>query len=415
VANTTLTLTKITFEALMTLENMLGFTGKVNREYDSQFANSGAKIGDVLNVRKPVKYTVSTGQKLEIQDVKETSVPVKLDTQNHIGFQFSSQDMALNVDDFRQRFIAPAVSALANRIDENGLKLYKQVWNQVGTCGTVPTSLETYLNATAKLNNNAVPKDGMRYCGISPNMEVKLTNALLTTFNPTKEISDQYRSGEMGVAAGLKFFMDQNVATHVTGNALGTPVTNGATADGAASVATNGWTNSSSTTNLKQGDVITIATVYAVNPQSRQSTGELMQFVCTQDISDTAGAITIPISPTIRLTGAEQNCYCGGATSIPTSKAITVNGVGTAGLTAAAQLSSPMGLAFHRDAFTLACADLPQVGGTDMCVRVSDKQLGLSLRLVRQYNIDSDQLVCRLDILYGWSVLRPELAVRIAS
>jgi P22 coat protein - gene protein 5 len=414
VANTNLTISKITFEALMVLENMLGFTGKVNRQYDDQFAVAGAKIGDVLNVRKPVRYTVSTGQALDLQDVKETSVPVKLDTQNHVDFQFSSQDLALTIDNFRSRYLMPAVAALANKIDWNGLQLYKQVWNHVGTPGTVPNSLLTYLQATAKLNHNACPKDGMRHCVVGPTMEVTLTNALLAYFNPVRAIADQFRTGEMGEAAGLKFQMDQNLATHTIGNAVGTPVTNGTTADGATSIVTDGWTNSSSTTNLKKGDVVSITDVYAVNPQSRESTGQLMQFVVTQDISDTGGAITIPISPTIHLAGPEQNCYCA-TVPIPSEKAILVMDTAQAGLAGIAGDATPQGLAFHRDAFTLACADLPLPGGTDMAARASDKQLGLSIRIVRQYDISTDQWPCRLDILYGWAALRPELACRISS
>jgi hypothetical protein len=414
-ANTNLTLQKITNESLLVLENMLGFTSKINRTYDDQFAVAGAKIGDVLNVRKPVRYTVSTGQKLELQDVKSTSVPVKLDTQNHVDFQFSSQDLALSIDMFRDRYLAPAIAALANKLDFDNLSLYKDVWNHVGTPKTVPSTLLTYLQATQKLNENACPKDGMRYVGVTPAGEVTLTNALLAYFNPVKDIADQFRSGEMGTAAGLKFFMDQNVNTHVTGNAVGTPVTSGATADGATSVVTTGWTNSSSTTNLKRGDIVSFAGLYAVNPQSRQSTGSLAQFVVTQDISDTAGSITIPISPAIILSGAEQNCVYPGQTTLPTSKAVTVFETAQAGLAALAQSSTPQQLAFHRDAFTMVCADLPLPGGTDMAARASDKQLGLSIRIVRQYDISTDQWPCRLDILSGRSTLRPELACRISS
>jgi hypothetical protein len=413
VANTTLTLTKITFEALMTLENMLGFTAKVNRTYDSQFAVSGAKIGDVLNIRKPVRYTVSTGQALDLQDAKETSVPVKLDTQNHVDFRFSSQDLALSVDDFRNRFIAPAVSALANQIDYNGLKLYKSVWNHVGVPATVPSALLTYLQAAAKLNHNACPKDGMRYAILDPTMEITLTNALLAIFNPVRNISEQYRTGEMGEAAGFKFAMDQNVNTHTVGNAVGTPVTNGTTASGATSIVTNGWTATTAT--LKQGDVISVTDLYAVNPQSRQSTGALAQFTVTQDLTaDGSGNITIPISPAIILSGAEQNCYYNGAV-VATSKAIKVFDTAQAGLAALAGDTTPQGLCFHRDAFVLACADLPLPGGTDMAARASDKQLGLSIRLIRQYDILSDQWPCRLDILYGWAPARPELACRVSS
>lgn len=412
-ANTFLTISKITNESLMVLENMLGFTGKVNRQYDDQFAVAGAKIGDTLNVRKPVRYTVSTGQALDLQDVKSTSVPVKLDTQNHVDFQFSSADLALNIDLFRERYIAPAVAALANQIDYNGLRLYREVWNHVGAPGTVPSALLTYLQATAKLNHNAVPKDGMRYCAIDPMMEVTLTNSLLAYFNPTRDLSDSYRTGEMGTAAGLQFFMDQNISTHTVGTVTGaTPVTHTATAivSGTASIVTDGWAPST----LNRGDIVSVAGLYAVNPQSRQSTGQLMQFTVTQDMAS-ATAITIPVSPTPILSGPEQNCIYGSAGATTVGDGIAIYVFDTTTMANVNAKATPQGLAYHRDAFCLACADLPLPGGTDMAARASDKQLGLSIRLVRQYDISTDQWPCRLDILYGWAALRPELACRVSA
>src|SRR5262245_12896058 len=157
--NTLLTISMITREALRILENNLAFTKRINRQYDDKFAIEGAKIGYVVNARKPVRYVVSTGQALSLQDATETQVPVALTTQDHVDFQFSSADLKLSIDDFGDRFIQPAVAALANKMDFNGLQLYKQIYNAVGTPNTNVTDLLTYLLAGVKLDNNAAPQD----------------------------------------------------------------------------------------------------------------------------------------------------------------------------------------------------------------------------------------------------------------
>lgn len=414
-ASTLLTIQKITNEALFILENSLGFTGKINREYSDNFGVAGAKIGTTLNVRLPVQYTVSTGQALDLQDVKETQVAVRLDTQNHVDFQFSSQDLLLDVDLFSERFLRPAVVALANKIDYNGLaKAYKAVGQHVGVPGTTPSSLLTYMQAGAKLNYAAVPQD-QRFVAFDPTMEVTLVNALGTYFHASSEIENQYRTGTMRQAGGFKFFMDQNIATHTCGTvASSTPLTNGTTADGATSIITNGW-NSGATT-LKEGDVISVAGLYAVNPQTKQSTGQLKQFVCTQDMSDSGGAITIPISPAINLTGAYQNCYYNGSVVANDVAIYVMDKTGSSDLgNYVSAKATPQALAFHKDFATLATADLPLPGGPDMAARASDKQSGLSVRIIRQYDINTDMWPCRLDILYGWAVLRPEMACRISA
>jgi len=401
-SNTLLTISMITKEALRILENNLAFTRRINRQYDDKFAVEGAKIGYVVNARKPVRYTVTTGAALSIQDATETQVPVTLSTQDHVDFSFSSADLLLSVDDFKNRFLLPAVSALANKIDNEGLKLYREIAQQVGTPGTTPNALLTYLLAGVALDNQAAPMDGQRSIVLTPKMQAYIVDALKGLFQQSSAIATQYAKGTMGTAAGFEWAMDQNCPTHTIGAHGGTPLTDGAGQTGAALV-TNGWTDS--TLVLKRGDVFTIAAVYEVNPQSRQSTGDLQKFVATADVTSAAGggAATIPISPAIITSGAFQT-----VTASPANDAAIV-------VSGAASLVHPLGMAFHRDAFTLVCADLPVPRGVDMGSRVSDKQLGISLRVVRQYDINTDAWPCRIDVLYGWATLRPELACRIAA
>jgi hypothetical protein len=399
-SNALLTISMITREALRVLENNLTFTKQVNRSYDDKFGVEGAKIGTTLNVRKPPRYIGRTGQALSIESAVETQVPVTLNTQFGVDLQFSSQDLALNIDDFSNRFIRPAIAAVANKIDADGLALYNQVYQSVGTPGTVPNALLTYLQGNVKLDESAAPLDGQRSLVITPMMQATIVDALKGLFQQSTAIAAQYAQGQMGKAIGLDWFMDQNCATHTVGTYAGTPLVNGASQTGSTLIS-DGWT--SGAVSLKKGDVFTVAGVYAVNPQSRQSTASLQQFVVTADISDTTGAITIPISPSIVTSGASQTV----SGSPADNAAITM--VGATGAI------SPQGLMFHKDAFTLVSADLPLPGGVDMAARVSDKQLGFSIRMIRQYDINTDQWPCRLDILYGWACLRPELATRVQS
>jgi hypothetical protein len=218
-------------------------------------------------------------------------------------------------------------------------------------------------------------------------------------------VIEQYRKGKMGTSGGFEFYMDQNCATHTVGALGGTPLANGATAQTGSNIITDGWT-AAAATRLNRGDVVQFAGVYEVNPQSRESVGVLKDFVVTADAaSDSSGNLTIPISPAIVVDGAMQNASAG----VADGAAVTIFGHAS---TYAGKVS-PTGMAFHKDAFTLACADLPLPRGVDMAARVSDKQLGLSVRMVRAYDINSDQFPCRLDVLYGWAALRPELATRI--
>lgn len=402
--NTLLTISMITREALRILENNLAFTKRINRQYDDKFAIEGAKIGYVVNARKPVRYVVATGQALALQDATETQVPVSLTTQDHVDFQFSSADLKLSVDDFGDRFIQPAVAALANKIDYNGLQLYKQIYNSVSTLDAAPpvtpiatpTQLLVYLMAGVMLDNNAAPQDEMRHLVITPKMQAFIVDALKGLFQQATAISQQYAKGQMGTAAGFQWAMDQNCPVHVSG----VYTTAGTVAAGltGASIASTGWTGAA----LKAGDIVTFAGVFGVNPQNRQSTGQLQQFTLTSGTSS-ATAPTLNISPPIIASGPLQT-----VTNATTAGAVSV-------LTVAAGSSNPIGLAFHRDAFTLVTADLPVPKGTDMASRVSDKQLGISLRIVRDYDITTDQFPCRIDVLYGWATLRPELACRVYS
>lgn len=402
-ANTLLTIAMITEEALMVLENNLTFTKQVTREYDDRFGVSGAKIGTVLNIRLPVQYVYAQGQGLILQDVTETSVPLALTTQYQRSFIFSSQDLTLSVDDFSDRFVKPAVANLANQIDGDGLQLYKSVYQVVGTPGTTPNDLQTYLNSKVVLANSACPMDDTLALVIDPQSEATIVNTLKGLFQESTEIAKQYRTGNMGRTIGYKWSMDQNVGTQTIGAyAASTPTVQTAPANGATSVATTGWAHS--TAILNAGDIIYFASVDSVNPQSRADNNALQGFVVTQSVSsDSSGNATINFSPAMNATGSAQNI-----TALPAVNAvITIYG-------ASGQITK-QSLAFHKQAFTFACADLEMPQGVDMAARMDARPLNMSVRLVRAYDINTDRFPLRLDLLGGWAAIRPQLACRIAS
>lgn len=404
--NTLLTIGMVTREALRVLENELTFTRQVNREYDDQFAKSGAKIGAVLNVRLPVRFVSSSGQGLILQDLTESSVPVTLNKQYQRSFAITSADLALSVDDFRKRFIDKAMASMANEIDFDGLDLYKTVNNEVGTPGTVPNNAQTYLDAGTAMSDQAAPIANRKLV-ISPKMNGTIVNALSGLFNPQKIVGEQYMKGMMTKdTLGFDWFMDQNCRVHTVGLQGGTPLANAATPQTGSSIITDGWT--ASIVVLNRGDVIQFGNVYSVNPQSLQSTGTLANFVVTADVSsDSGGNATIPVSINgagLITTGPYQNATTGIANNV----AVTVNG--------ASATQSARGLAFHPDAFTFASADLPLYGGLDMGDRIADDQdLKMSMRVIRDYDINLDRAPLRMDLLGGWAALYPQLACRISS
>jgi hypothetical protein len=417
-ANNLLTISKITNEALMVLENELTFTSEVDRNYDDQFAVVGAKIGNTVNVRRPGRFIGTTGPALNVEDFNETSVPVALTTQFHVDTQFTTQDLALSLDMFSDRVLKPAVAAIANKIDRDGLAMATlQTANIVGVAGTPPTGLITYLTAGAFLDSEGAPRDGRRSCIVEPFTSATIVDSLKGLFVPQQAISDQYQKGLMGRdSGGMNWKLDQNVVAQTFGSNSTTTVTASVATTTATGFLTSGWASSSTITvtaantgtlNLNAGDTFTIAGVFAVNPQNRQAYGsnKLRNFVVKTTVAIASGASgSVVVSPAVITAGQFQNV------SIPTTSAsASVTQFNSTGVV------SPQNIIMHRNAFTVAVADLELPEGVHFAGRASDKEIGLSMRVVRQYTINNDSIPTRLDVLYGWAPLYPELACRVAA
>lgn len=409
-SNQLLTISQITREALMVLRNNLVFARSISTDYDSQFAKQGAKIGSTVNARKPPRYTVSKGPALQVQSATETYVPVTITDQAHVDIAFSSADLTLSIDDFSKRFLQPAMIAIANRVDLDGLqRCYQSVYNMIGTPGTVPATSKAILQCGQRLDEEAAPVDEDRTLLITPATQTELVDVIKGYFNPQAQVSDVFRRGRIAKnTLGFDWAMSQNLPTHTygTSTSAANPTTNGAQAGtGPSTDASSGFnlTVNAITGTITKGTVVTLSGVYAVNPQSRQSTGTLRQFVVTADVA--GGATTIPIFPVPVFSGAFQNVYSSTA-NIASGATVTLPNA-TGGLIHA------QNMAFHKNAFTMATADLVMPGGVHMAARENFD--GLSLRLVQQYDINSDMFPCRIDILYGFATLYPELATRLTS
>ncbi|MGH2362311.1 MAG: P22 phage major capsid protein family protein [bacterium] len=399
--NTFLTTSKILRRSLPIFENNLVCGRFVNKEYSPQFAQTGGKIGDTVSVRRPPRYLTEEGELMIEQDVEESTVQITLDKQDHVAASITNRELLLDIDDFQERVLEPWVAALAAKYDQRVLGNYREFYNSVGAVGSVPNTLLTYLQAKAKLMDEAVPQN-MLAVFLSPTMEITLVDALKGLFQQANAIADQYMKGQMGRAAGFTFYMDQQVATHTFGPLGGTPTVTGAGQSGS-SLITGAWT-AAAANRLKRGDIFTLANVNAVNPFSRESTGVLRQFVATADVdSDGAGAATIPLYPPIFASGKDQT-----VDALPANLA-ALTMVGTTNVLA------KQGLAIHRDAITVASVDLEEVSGADMFGTLSDDQLGISLTLWRDGDIRSYKKLTRLDMLTGSKVTRPEAGCRIQS
>jgi hypothetical protein len=408
VSNTILTPQVITNELLRRFKNNLGFAKCVHHEdYSEHFAKPGAKIGDTLNLREPVKFAATAGQSMILQDVEERKIPLTINERYHTAFQFDSAELTLSIDRIGERYLESAALALSNVAEVSGLTLaYRQTPNSVGTPGATPSALVTYLQAGEALDRNSAPMDDQRYVVINPKAQTSIVDALKALFQSSESIKKQYLRGRMGTASGFDWLMSQNIRTHTIGTPGGTPLVNGANQTGS-SLIIDGTT--ATTGNYKYGDIITLG-LYAVNPVSGDTLSDLRQFTILNDVTaDGSGNMTLNIYPTIALVGDpnKPNPYATLSGAIADNTAVTL--FGTAGTL------TPQSLAFHKNAFAWACAPLALPRATEMAKRATDPDTGMSLRTVSQYDIVNDIFATRVDIMYGWVAPRRDWAVRICG
>lgn len=398
-ANTILTPTMVTRAAQAILSQKLNFVSAIERQYDDSFAREGAQIGDTLKVRLPNQYVVRTGATLTTQDTSEQSVDLKVQTQKGVDLNFTAVDLTLNIQDFSDRILEPAMAVLASAIEADALTMYKDVGNQVNNQGAA-ASFSRVVSARKLLVDNLAPMNN-RSVVLTTQDNADMVNDLKGLFNSQEIIGKQNREGYLGRTAGFDFAENTLLPVHARGGANAAYTTStligvlpiNSTPVSTITVATGAGT-------LVFGDVFTIAGVFRVHPETRLSTGVLQQFTAAADYAGGAGNLTI--SPAIVLSGARQNVV------IPsTSATAAINVAGTA------NTGHGISLAFQKTAFIFATADLMMPKGVDFTSRVVHD--GVSMRVVRQYDINNDKFPCRLDVLYGYKTVRPQLACRMAN
>lgn len=401
--NTLLTIDMVTLEALRVLHGSCAFIKNVNRDYDSQFAKDGAKIGDTLRVRKPPKYTVRTGRVMQAQNATETFVSIPVTNQKGVDLDFTSAEFTMSIDDFSGRFLKPSMSVLASVIDFDALSMSLNVANSVGSPGTTPASFQVWADANAILDDYLAPRDGDRTAILSPAAMARTVDSLKTLFEAGDSIADQYRSGVMKRAIDLKWAIDQNIRNLTTGTRTTTTISvTGTTATGATTLALD-YAGSAPTNTLTAGEVFTIGSVFAVNDETKQKLTYLKQFVVrTSTTAASSQWLTLPIAPTIfdSTSLGQQN-----VDALPVDNAV-ITLYGTTSSTV-----YPQNLIFHKDAFTFATADLKLPSNQQMASRKT--QDGISMRIWEGADIVNDAFPVRSDVLYGYVATYPELACRV--
>ena len=405
--HTLLTPTVIAKEGLMRLRNNLVMGARVHRDYEQEFR----KIGGTVTIRKPNKFVVKTGRTRQTQTITESSITLTVSTQKHVSWAFNTADLTLTIDKYSERYVTPGAIALANSIDADVLALYKDVFNEVweSTGFVNPSTFMVMGKAGQRLDEEAVEQDG-RCVVFNPAANWSMANALSNTF-VTKVSEKALIKGYLSTIANMDIFMDQNVKVHTTGTFHDTGSTAAIILGTTTPISSTGAVLTSlelihfrvvAAAALNQGDVFTIAGIYAVNPVSGESTGSLRQFVVTANATAAATAtsaiVTVHVDPPLIHTGPYKT-----VDTIPAAgAAVTIVGTQTE--------PYPINLAFHKNAFALVMVPLVKPANTWGATAVED---GFSIRVLKAYDISTDDEICRMDVLYGTKTLYPELAVRI--
>lgn len=401
-SNSLLTPTAVTREALRILHQKLNFVGNVNRQYDDSFAQSGAKIGDSLKIRLPNEYTVRTGKTIQTQDTSESSVTLQVATQKGVDVNFSSADLTMDLDDFSDRILKPAMSVLAANIESDALSMYKDVYQEVSDVGATMTNAGV-LFAQRKLTEALAPMDE-RCLLLNPKSNADLVSANTSLYNDRTKVSEQYKKGLIGNDFFGFDMVYQNtlLPTHTTGSEAGADT--GADVNGASQTGASVTVDGTVSGTFKKGDIVSFEGCYDVHPETKETRANLKQFTVTSDVSSSYSSI--PISPSIVTSGAKQN-----VSASPTDGGKVYKQESDDSTAISGSADYLIDLAFHKDAFAFATADLIMPKGVDFAAReVMD---GLSMRIVRDYDINNDNMPCRIDLLYGYKTIRPELACRL--
>jgi len=394
-SNTYLVISDVTREVQRVLHEKATFIKTINRQFDDRFGKTGAKIGETLQIRLPNKYTVRTGRVMDVQNTTEQAVTLTVATQKGVDLgNFTSADLALSMDDFSERIIQPAVSVLMSDIENDVLGgVTKSVANTVGTAGTTPASMTVWGQARQKLNESLAPM-GDRSVQLSSKTSASMINAYSTLFNPSAAISKQFIEGYIGGPhLGFNWYENERILRVTNGSDVSGTVNETTVANGDAEMTVTGFSGA-----LQEGQIFTVAGVYDVHPETKQAYSHLKQFTVLTGTTTTL----LKFSPAVYSTGALKNVSAMPSSSLDSG---TITPVGSA------STAYPYDLAYHKDLATFVTADLPLPKNEEASRKMMD---GISVRLImNSYDATNDIFATRLDILYGYKTLRPELGCRV--
>ena len=401
-ANTILTVDEITAEALRVLHNNLAFVKGIDKQHDKQTEYGGQKRGASIRIRKPAQYSVRSGWSMSSQDFTEEYDTLTVGTCRGVDLTFTDAQMAQDITSFSKQVIAPAVKRLASEIDKLVLDgCVKRTYNLVGTAGTTPAAALVYLQAGARLSNFATPLDD-RCMFINPDAQAATVNGLSDLFHAESAIEEQYRKGAMGrdVLGYDGFYQTQNIPTITCGTRVGTILVDGAVStEGSTTIHIDGLTNATDT--VKEGEVFTVAGVYAVNPETKESLPFLQQFVVTADATASSNEVDLTVSPAM---------YTSASAGRQTIDAFPANDAAVT-FVGTASTAYPQNIACHPEAFTFATANLEMP--SDVSFKSQQSVDGINIRILRQYNISDATHPCRLDVFFGYLAQRPSMACRV--
>lgn len=397
-------------EALVLLKNNIVMADKVDRQLDNDFEG---KVGDTIRVRRKTRFAAVSGPDVTgaIADIVEGTVAVQLQHQRTVPFEISSKELTLDIDEFSSRYLEPAVMELVQQVESEIGNVYTSIPGFVGTPGTIPSTFLNLGDGKVYLDEMGVPIDRQRCGFFTPEAAISLADGLKGVF-PSNIATRAIEQATIGNYVGFDIIESQSLPTHTVGNYGGTPLVDGASQDVtydsvkdtySQTLVTDGWTNST-TGILKAGDVFTIDGVNAVNQPTRNSTGKLRTFTVLADADSgaTTGPATLTITPPIITSGAQQTVDAAPADDAAIS---VVSGTANA--------SYGQNLLFHRNAITLAMANLAMpMGGANASRESMD---GISVRVVMDYDALRDVNIIRLDVLFGVVVQNHLFAVRMTN
>lgn len=404
-ANTIINPSIIAKEALFHLENNVIMASQVHRQYKREFV----KIGNTVTIRKPVKFVVTDGASRSNQDVIEETTSIVINQRKHVSWSFSTQDLTLTIEEYAERYIKPAMIALANKIDRTLCETAAlDFFNSSGSPGTTPADFTALANTAQKMDEEPVPDDGYRCLVLNPAARWSMADGLGGSgsggiFN-AEIVHGMVRRGRLGEIANFNIYGDQNIVNHTVGTYTGTPLVDDASFTNDTNTITIKGMTGTQTGALKAGDVFTIDGVNSVNDVSKEDTGALQQFVCLTDMDTTSGGGSVTVYPDLNDGSTASTAAYQTVTALPADDA-GINILGTAAT------AYPQNLAFHMNALALVTVPLELPDSANFKARADWR--GFSIRVIKDYDIEEDEEIIRLDVLYGTKTIYPELGCRL--